>query len=93
VRVAKPQYNDRAWRTFRLAILTRDGWRCQLRLDARCAGRADSVDHIIEWDRAPHLRLAPSNAQAACRHCNAVKAARYVNSKASPTVVAPSRVW
>lgn len=52
------------WRTLRLEILKRDGYRCQIALDG-CTGAANEVDHIQPGDNHD-----PSNLRAACTWCN-----------------------
>lgn len=81
------------WDRFRLEILERDGYRCQLRF-GRCTGVARSVDHIVP----PILGgawLDPANARAACVSCNAIKG---TTPDDHPMLVAarrapPSRDW
>lgn len=64
---------DAAWRRFRIRILDRDAWTCQIR-GPRCVpdltirGNA-TVDHVTPL-RLGGERLDPSNARAACRPCN-----------------------
>jgi 5-methylcytosine-specific restriction endonuclease McrA len=87
------QSRPSGWPKFRLTILERDGWVCQLRF-SRCAGRADRVDHIVP----PALGgawLDPANARAACVSCNSLKGA---TPDDHPMLVAarriePSRDW
>lgn len=63
---------DADWKRFRLWILLRDPV-CKIRL--KCLGAASTeVDHIIPIRFAPHRRLDETNAQGACKPCNAVKA-------------------
>ena len=38
--------STRAWRKLRKAVLDRDGWRCQLRIDGICTVIADCVHHL-----------------------------------------------
>ena len=64
---------DAAWRRFRIRILDRDGWQCQVRgprciPDLRIKGNA-TVDHVIPLVLGG-ARLDPANARAACRPCN-----------------------
>jgi len=58
--------STRAWRRTRLAVLVRDSWECQLRLDG-CTVIATHVHHVhgrcITGDDPAHL-------VAACAHCN-----------------------
>lgn len=55
------------WPDRRLAVLERDGWRCQIR-GPRCVGQATDADHIETGDNH-HL----ANLQAACGPCHASK--------------------
>jgi 5-methylcytosine-specific restriction endonuclease McrA len=60
--------NTRRWRTFRLGILSRDNYLCQIR-DRRCLDAATEVDHIqpIAFGGA---EFDPANCRAACKPCN-----------------------
>jgi len=56
----------------RRAVLARDGERC-----AYCAGRADTIDHVVPRSRSgPH---AWENVVAACARCNHRKADRLLS--------------
>jgi 5-methylcytosine-specific restriction endonuclease McrA len=62
-----------AWKKLRLAVLERDGYRCQIK-GPRCAVVANIADHVI-----PHHLGGPdelSNLQAACGPCHRTKTAR-----------------
>ncbi|MFI5561515.1 HNH endonuclease [Amycolatopsis japonica] len=53
----------------RKAVLQRDNYRCQLRLDDdKCEVRANQVDHIVPEARGGSDAL--TNLQAACAFCN-----------------------
>jgi 5-methylcytosine-specific restriction protein A len=63
-----------AHKHWRLAVLNRDGWTCQIR-SPRCTGRANTADHIIAvalGGKADDI----NNGQAACTRCNQWKASR-----------------
>ena len=77
---ADPRLHTRQWRTLRVAVLNRDRWACQIRLD-RCTTYATQVDHVTEpleggsfWD--------PTNLRASCRPCNASKGGRLAANRA-----------
>lgn len=74
---------DRRWRTVRAGVLSRDGYRCQMRLDDRCTVIADTVDHI---DRLMDggAKLDPANLRAACKHCNSRDGAEAGNARRQP---------
>ena len=44
---ADPRLHTRQWRTLRVAVLNRDRWSCQIRLD-NCTTYATQVDHVTE---------------------------------------------
>lgn len=79
-----PGGSTRAWRRRRLAVLTRDGWRCRVRVDAagaivaaggaECLRPADTVDHILP--RALGGTDDPENLRAACTPHNLTKGGR-----------------
>jgi 5-methylcytosine-specific restriction enzyme A len=66
-----------AWRRLRLAILDRDGWRCQIN-GPGCTQRATTVDHVIEREAGGDM-WSPANLRAACAHCNGYRAAERTN--------------
>jgi 5-methylcytosine-specific restriction endonuclease McrA len=66
-------YDDPRWRRLRKVVRERDRV-CQLRLQG-CTGGAECADHIVSFVERPDLAFELSNVQAACRHCNSVKAA------------------
>jgi 5-methylcytosine-specific restriction endonuclease McrA len=55
------------WHKTRAAVIARDGGRCQLRVDAECAGEAETAHHTVgrakTGDDMAYL-------VAACNHCN-----------------------
>jgi 5-methylcytosine-specific restriction protein A len=69
--MTRSNYADPAWKQTRLAILARDGYRCQLGLP-KCRGRATEVDHIRNIDDGG-ARLDPANLRASCKSCNVAK--------------------
>ena len=64
-----------AYRRLRLAVLDRDGWLCQIR-GPRCTRAATVVDHVVSRVDGGAV-FDPSNMRAACRPCNALRAADY----------------
>jgi 5-methylcytosine-specific restriction endonuclease McrA len=78
----RPAGSTRRWRRLRVLVLERDGFRCQLHVDAagrhvedddpaaerRCLEYAEHVDHIVERRHGGDDR--PSNLRAACRAGN-----------------------
>jgi 5-methylcytosine-specific restriction endonuclease McrA len=75
-----PRLHTRQWRALRVAVLNRDRWQCQIRLDG-CTTQATSVDHVTEplqggefWD--------PANLRASCRPCNSRRGGRLAASRA-----------
>jgi 5-methylcytosine-specific restriction endonuclease McrA len=62
-------YDSQRWRRMRIAVLVRYNYQCQLGL-ARCTGRADSVDHSIDWRDYPDSAFDMTNLRATCRSCN-----------------------
>lgn len=56
------------WKRTRLAILARDGHRCQIN-GPGCAGHASTVDHIRPLASGGDA-FDPANLRAACRRCN-----------------------
>jgi len=66
----KPTGSTAAWRRIRIAILRRDGYRCQMMHgDGRICGQpATDVDHIVRREHGG--TDAPGNLRAACTRCN-----------------------
>ena len=80
----KEVYNAN-WRQVRLAVLERDGWRCQI-AGERCMGVAREADHIVPWRQGGAL-YDLANLRAACKRCNASRVDR---GERGPR---PSREW
>lgn len=55
-----------AWRKLRAAVLFRDGFQCQLRLDG-CTGTAEHAHHTVGRSVSGD---DPAFIVAACAHCN-----------------------
>ncbi len=89
--MAPPAYRG-PWLTLRLAVLARDGYRCQLRLP-NCKGQATQVDHIIGLAQGGQP-WNPDNCRASCRSCNVAKGNRD-NPRGQPwqRLPNPSRQW
>jgi 5-methylcytosine-specific restriction endonuclease McrA len=68
-RHSKQVTRTQRWKVLRLAILERDGYRCQ---GCGCAGRLE-VDHIKPVRTHPELSFAPANLQALCPSCHTRK--------------------
>lgn len=68
-------------RQWREAVLTRDGYRCQLRYPNRCTGTATEADHILEVADRPDLQYDVANGQAACTACHKKKTADHALKK------------
>ncbi len=95
--------STRAWRRRRLAILDRDGWRCQVPVDEAgrivaaggrpCLKPADTVDHVLP--RTLGGTDAPDNLRAACRPHNLDKGGRLDGDTGPrrPPSEAPTRAW
>lgn len=74
-RTSTPQH-----RQWRLLVLDRDQYQCQLRYPGRCIGTATEADHIIEYSRGGS-EFDPNNGQAACTPCHAHKTALDANQQ------------
>jgi HNH endonuclease len=61
----------RQWQRVSDQALRQAGYRCEIQYPGVCNGRADVADHIVAVDEGGLSVL--SNAQAACRPCNAAK--------------------
>ena len=57
------------WRTLRMAVLERDGFRCR---SCGARGRLE-VDHVKPVRSAPELSFDPDNLQAPCGRCHGEK--------------------
>ena len=64
------RYKTQAWRRFRLAVLARDGYRCQVQ-GPNCTVHATQVDRIVPVTQDPSRFFDPSKCRAARRSCNA----------------------
>jgi 5-methylcytosine-specific restriction endonuclease McrA len=93
-------YSSPLWKAVRLAVLERDGYRCQIR-GPKCTGMASHVDHVIDW-RDGGAPFDPSNLRAACASDNIAKRNRGVAARARaargeagalPYTPSPSRDW
>ena len=69
-----PRLHTGQWRALRVAVLNRDRWQCQIRLDG-CTTQATSVDHIVEPLEGGAF-WSPENLRAACRTCNSRRGGR-----------------
>lgn len=88
-----PIYRSAEWRIVRQAVLKRDQYRCQIRLE-KCQGTARAVDHIVDWrDGGPPYD--PTNLRAACTSCNVSQRNTRVAARARATREQPrrSRAW
>jgi len=94
--------STRAWRRRRLAVLTRDAWRCQVPVDELgridpggrpCHRPADTVDHVVP--RALGGDDDPANLRAACTPHNLSKGGRLDGAQgpARAPRQAPTRSW
>jgi len=81
------RHGGRQWRTLRLRILMRDGYRCQINAKG-CTQTADQVDHIVALVDGGE-KYNPTNLRAACTHCNASLGATLGNMKRRRV----SRTW
>ena len=82
------RHGGRQWRTLRLRILMRDGYRCQINANG-CTQHADQVDHIVPLVDGGE-KYDPNNLRAACTHCNASLGASIGNTRRVRRV---SRTW
>lgn len=80
--------SDTRWRRFRLAILGRDKYRCQLQLKP-CTEQATEVDHIVPLARGG-AKYDPANCRAACKPCNLVRGDR---EPVPQPVALPASMW
>ena len=87
-----PRYKTTLWKRTRLAVLARDGYRCQIQGD-RCEGtapmRGGHVDHIISPVDGGEF-FARGNLRAACPPCNQSRGKGTGRATAYPQ---PSRNW
>ena len=66
-----PRYKTRMWRVVRAAVLRRDAYQCQLRIDG-CTGLATECDHVVRPEDGGD-EFHTDNLQASCKHCNVSK--------------------
>jgi 5-methylcytosine-specific restriction endonuclease McrA len=91
--MTKPAYRG-AWPVVRLAILERDGYRCQIK-GKRCTQVATEVDHVVSLAEGG-ARLDPTNLRAACRSCNLTLGGAVGGRRRTRTTTPggqPSRDW
>lgn len=63
---ADPFYYSPAWRSLRIVILKRDGYRCVIcKVDVSAKGAA-RIDHIKPRAMHPELAMEPSNLRSLC---------------------------
>lgn len=61
-------YNNEEYRKFRLSVLKRDRFKCQM---PNCKSKKNlNVHHIKTWANASSLRYEPSNGITLCNHCH-----------------------
>jgi 5-methylcytosine-specific restriction endonuclease McrA len=58
--------SDRDWQRTRIAVLNRDGWQCQLKME-KCTRRATHVHHTVGREVSGD---DPSALIASCQWCN-----------------------
>lgn len=80
-------HGGRQWRTLRLHILRRDGYRCMIQGQG-CTQVADQVDHIVELANGGD-KYDPRNLRAACAYCNQSRGAAFGNARRRRV----SRTW
>jgi hypothetical protein len=59
------------WQKVRRDALVRDGWVCQLRVDADCTGRATTA-HLDPLLKRKHHLATADDVVSACLHCHGV---------------------
>jgi RNase P subunit RPR2 len=71
---ARPNYRGKPWQRFRITILKRDLWTCQmcsvLLTSGRSYRRAAVVDHLMPARLRPDLFLSDDNTRAVCKSCH-----------------------
>lgn len=61
-------YNDPYYKKFRMSVLNRDKFKCQM---PNCKNVKDlHVHHIKTWSNASALRYEPSNGITLCKKCH-----------------------
>jgi len=64
--------NNAAHKAWRVEVLDRDGWSCQLQ-HRHCEGRANEAHHLVRPAVRPDLEYDPGNGVAACPSCHKVE--------------------
>lgn len=63
---ARRNYDDPEYKRFRINVLKRDKFKCQM-----CkSNRSLNVHHIMKWSTASSLRYDESNGVTLCRKCH-----------------------
>jgi 5-methylcytosine-specific restriction endonuclease McrA len=73
--VSDRRYSTTRWQRLRLEVLAYYGGVCQIQ-GPRCAGRANTVHHLIPSSQAPELFWSIENLTASCGPCNYSDGAR-----------------
>tara|TARA_E500000178_G_C16636727_1_gene580145 strand:+ start:378 stop:632 length:255 start_codon:yes stop_codon:yes gene_type:complete len=61
-------YDDADYKKFRLSVLRRDRFKCQM---PSCKSKKNlHVHHIKQWAKAHSLRYEPSNGITLCKYCH-----------------------
>lgn len=64
----KRNYDNQDYQKFRLAVLKRDAFTCQM---PTCKKRTNlNVHHIKTWAKASSLRYEPANGICLCKQCH-----------------------
>lgn len=64
----KRNYNDKDYTKFRLSVLKRDNFKCQM---PNCKENKNlNVHHIQTWSKASALRYEPNNGITLCKNCH-----------------------
>ena len=66
----RPRPSSAEAQRFRVGVLQRDGYVCQLQLPG-CTHRATEADHVLAWEQGGTNALA--NGQAVCSSCHKIK--------------------
>lgn len=68
------QHHSQTWRKYRLYILSRDNWTCQMcgtwLREGKRHNNAATADHIIPAELRPDLFYEDTNVQAVCKTCH-----------------------
>lgn len=65
-----PFYSSTAWKKCRRIILQRDHFLCQECLKRKVITQADTVHHIVEYQKDKTLALVESNLLSVCAPCH-----------------------